>query len=389
MPKRIGYRFELVSNEENCIAAVHEMLKGKKRRAKYAKIFTKDKAKIKKIIAKRMTHKERYNQITYFREHADEIGKRMARELVDGTWEHGKYRTKQVYDELRGKWRNLKIPCLYDQCMHHAIMRQTIPDLLKRKYYYDCGSMPNAGQSRAVDALSRQMHRKKPYKYALVGDVYHFYESCTAEAVMCSLRRTYKDSRFLKLHEIILAGMGGVLAIGFYPSPWYGSLVLRDILDRPIKHKLAREGFYVRYADDFVLLLNNKRRLRQIRLALSNNLARFNMRLKHTWQIFPTKARAIAFLSYRFFQGYTLVRKPIMYRIARCAKSASHGITPHIAMAMMSYKGILKRCDSFIFRRDYVYKYVTFKKCRKVIRYVTKLCRTLESAAALSSECVA
>lgn len=389
MPKRIGYRYELVESEENCIMAIREMLKGKKHHAKYGKIFTKDKAKIKSIIAKRIKRKERYNHAAYFRLHGEEIAKRMANDFKNGTWIHSPYRTKCIYDNLRGKQRNLKIPCLYDQCMHHAIMIQTVPDLLKRKYYYDCGSMPKAGQSRAVDALRRQMSKKKPFKYAMVGDVHHFYESCTKEAVMWRLRRLYKDKRFLHLHEIILDGMGGTLAIGFYPSPWYASLVLCALIDRPVKQEFARDGFYVRYADDFVLLLNAKRRLHKIRLAISENLARFGMKLKHTWQIFPTKSRAISFLSYRFFREYTLVRKVVMYRIARCAKRAAYGITPHVAMAMMSYKGILKRCDSFIFRRDYVYKYVTFKKCRKVIRYVTKLCRTLESAAALSSECVA
>lgn len=134
MPKKIGYRYELVASEENCIMAIREMLKGKKRRAKYAKIFTKNKLKIKKVIAKRVMRKERYDQLAYLRTHEAEVAKCMAADFANDTWIHSPYRTRRIYDNLRGKWRDLKIPCHYDQCMHHAIMRQTVPDILKRKF---------------------------------------------------------------------------------------------------------------------------------------------------------------------------------------------------------------------------------------------------------------
>lgn len=381
MPKRIGYRWEAVVTDENCIAAVREMLRGKKRPAKYAHLYTPDKSKMRRIVAKRLAKPERYNNVVYYRRHVEEIGRRVAADLRAGTWTPRPYRERRIFDELRQKWRSLKVPCLYDQCVHHAVMRQTIPDIMARGYYYDCGSVPNAGQSRAVDALRREMAKPKPWRYAASMDVHHFFDSCGKEAVMRVLRRLYKDRRFLALHERILDSMGGGLAIGFFPSPWYGNLVLRAAVDQPVKQGFARKSFYVRYVDDMALCGNNKRQLHRIVHRIMDSLAAFGLKLKPTWQVYPIRQRGIAFLSYRFFPGFTLVRKKIMYRIARCAKRAAGGLTPRIAMAMMSYKGILKRCNSYHLRKTWIDPYVNFKKCRRMIRYVASLCLPGKAAA--------
>ena len=381
MPKRLGYKWERVVTEENCIQAVREMLKGKKRPAKYAKIITFNKKQIRRIIARRIVKRERFNSVAYFRAHAEEIGRNLAADLRNSTWVPEPYRERLIYDDLREKWRRLKVPCLYDQCAHHAIMRQTVPDIMARKYYYDCGSVPKAGQSRAVDILRRQLKKKKTFKYALSMDVRHFFDTCQAWVVMHVLRTIYKDRRFLALHETTLASMGDCLAIGFYPSPWYANFVLCVLVDRFIKQQFAPGAFFVRYVDDMLVCGNNKRLLHRLRQAISARLTPFGLRLKDSWQVYPVKKRGIAFLSYRFFPGYTLVRKKVMYRIAKCAKSAAHGLTPRIAMAMMSYKGILMRCNSYAFRTTRIFPYTNFKKCRKVIQYVAALCRTLQLSA--------
>lgn len=374
MPKRLSHRWEMVVTEDNCIAAVKEMLKGKKRKALHANIFTPDKRKIKRIMLKRVSKRRRRTAVDYFRQHAEEVGKELSRQLREGVWTPRPYREKLIYDILRGKWRKLKVPCLFDQCAHHAIMRVAEPDILARKYYYDCGSMPGAGQSRAVDALKRHMAGNKARKYCLSMDIRHWFDECTKQAVMWALRRLYKDRKYLSLHEIVLDSMGGVLAIGFYPSPWYGSLLLRMIVDNYIKQEELSDAFYVRYADDMRVLHDNKRKLRRLREAISRRLASFGLRLKGDWQVFPTKKRGIAFLSYVFHRGFTLLRKQLMYRFSRLAKSAARGVTPRIAMALMSYKGILKRCNSYNLKKERMDPYVSYKKCRSVIKYVSTQC---------------
>lgn len=94
---------------------------------------------------------------------------------------------------------------------------------MKSNYYYNCGSIPKAGQIRAVNAMKRWMDYRRPIKYAASLDVHHFFDTCKAEVVMAALSRKFKDKRFLALNRLILQSMGDTLAIGFDVSHWYAN----------------------------------------------------------------------------------------------------------------------------------------------------------------------
>jgi len=178
----------------------------------------------------------------------------------------------------------------------------------------------------------------------------------------------------LALHEQVLASMGPGLAIGFYPSQWYANLALGRV-DRAIKERILPDCRYVRYMDDMILLHVNKRKLHRARIEISKILASMELTLKANWQVYRIKGRGISFLSYRFFAGYTVLRKQLMFRITRMMRSAARRLTPHAAMAVMSYLGILRRCDSYRFRMTRVYPVIDINKCRRVIKYAAALCR--------------
>jgi hypothetical protein len=194
---------------------------------------------------------------------------------------------------------------------------------------------------------------------------------------MKALERIFKDKRFLALHEKILKSMGDGLAIGFYPSQWYANLVLAWV-DREIKQRILPECKYVRYMDDMVMLCSNKRKLHRAREAIIKLLQQVGLMLKGNWQAYKIKGRGVAFLSYRFFHGYTLMSKRLMYRISRRIKRAARNLTPHNAMSIISYMGILKHCDSYHYRLDRVYPYVGINQCKGVIRH--EKCRANRSA---------
>lgn len=62
---------------------------------------------------------------------------------------------------------------------------------------------------------------------------------------------------------------------------------------------------------------------------------------------------------------------------------SANGSVVLIAMALMSYKGILKRCNSYNLKKEHMDPYVSYKKCRSVIKYVSTQCgvRQLPSVA--------
>lgn len=378
MPKRASHLWEQVVTDENCIAAVHDMLKGKRGRAVYAGLYARTPATCRKAVYRRMCKRVPIDRVAYYRANPEEIGRKVAVELRSGTWTPHPYREKLIYDGIRGKVRCIRVPCLHDQVVHHALMRVTAPEILRRNDPHNCGSIPRAGQSRAVDMLRRWMGSDKPPKYALVTDVRKFYDSCSHDSVMAALRAIIKDRRLLLLHEQVLASMGTGLAIGFYASQWYANLVLAAV------DHIANEApgvHWVRYMDDMVAVASSKRVLHRLRRAVDTELSCLGLTMKRNWQVFRIAARGVPFLSYRFFAGHTLLRKGLMVRMARTMRNAAGRLTPHAAMAVLSCMGILRRCNSYRFRMERVYPYIDVQKCKEVIRYVTALCRVQRAAA--------
>ena len=351
MPKRKGYLYEKVISLENCIAAEREMTDGKDKENRTANKIKADPEKYARVIA---------------------------HELSTDTWNPKPYKEHTIYDGFRKKERRIKVPCLHDQAVHHAVMRVTVPYIEKRNYFYNCGSIPDAGQIRVTRAVKRWLAKKKIIKYGETLDIKRFYDNCPHWVVMEALSRIFKDKKFLALHAKILASMsddGIGLAIGFYPSQWYANLTL-SYIDRLVKEafpKKTRRGkkeqqlWYTRYMDDMGLLANSKRVLHKARNLIETALACFGLALKQNWQVFQIRLRGFQFLSYRFFHGFTILKKSLMYRITNKAIKASKHLTPHAAAGVISHYGILKHCDSHNFKRDWIHPVISIKKCKEVV----------------------
>lgn len=335
MPKRIGYVFEELISEENCNAAVKSAIRRKK--------------------------KTRF--IRHVQKHIKEYGDRTRRIIIEG-WEPEPTREKTINEGTNRKKRSLRIPTLRDHFVHSAVALILEKYLTKRFYFYSCGSLPNRGQTFAVKAIEKHMRTKCP-KYAAVADVKQFYHSVKKEHVMWCLRRVFKDEKFLAINEKILDQMGDGLAIGFTVSHWYAHLVL-SFVDSDIKEGDS-QTFIVRFMDNIVMFGNNKRKLHRKLDKLRVSLGRFDLGLKGDWQVFPIESRMLEFLSYRFDHEKTILRKGLMIRMSRRFKSASGHLDAHAARTIMSYRGILKHCDSYNFRKSYLYPNVSIKLCRRLI----------------------
>ena len=259
MPKRIGYLYDRVISEENCTAAELEMVR----------------------------HKNKNRSALRIKANPEKHGKMLSELLSTGRWDPEPYKEHRIYDGYRRKERTIKVPCLLDQAVHHAVMRVTVCFIMRRNYFYNCGSIPGAGQTRAVKALIGWMGAKKPPKYAQQVDIRKFYDTCPHDAVMKALRRIFKDERFLALHEKILASMsndGIGLAIGYYPSQWYANLVLQQV-DNGLKQEFGAKIKLVRYMDNFGMLSNRKRTLHKARTIAEKLLMAIGLQIKRDWQV--------------------------------------------------------------------------------------------------------
>lgn len=159
---------------------------------------------------------------------------------------------------------------------------------------------------------------------------------------------------------------------GNYTSQWFANFYLQD-LDHYIKEQL-KVPYYIRYMDDMVIFHRNKKELHKMKDEIEKFLQREGLKLKENWQLFKVDSRPIDFLGYRFYRGYTTLRRSNFLRIKRRAKriSKKEKLNYHDAAAMLSYSGWLKHCDSYNYTQKYVKPYINYKKCKEVIRNASR-----------------
>lgn len=107
--------------------------------------------------------------------------------------------------------------------------------------------------------------------------------------------------------------------------------------------------YYYRYADDIVILHNNKDVLKKylilIKLYLKHEL---KLNIKNNYQIFPIDNRGISFVGYVFYHHKIKIRKNIKTNInKKINKYKNNKITKEkFKRIMCSYFGWLKYCNS-------------------------------------------
>lgn len=301
----------------------------------------------------------------YISHNAERYGKALLEEVKTGyTWHSP--REKTITDSYKGKTRNLKIPCLKDQAAQIAWLNIATPFIEKRNYPYNCGSIPHAGQTRCVKALKKWLKNKK-MKYGATTDIRKFYDTCPHWVVRQGLERIFKDKAFVDYAMGFVASMsdnGIGIAIGYPSSHWMANIALME-LDHELK-RIFPDVKYTRYMDDMGFASPNKRKLRKAVDLAKARIEEYGMRMKK-WSVFRIRNRGMTYLSYRFFNGYTLLTKKLMVRIARRMRKAKESMSVHAALSCVSYFGVLKWCNSYNFRLAYVYPFASPKTCVRII----------------------
>ena len=215
-----------------------------------------------------------------------------------------------------GKTREiLKLPYFPDRIIHHAIMNVLEPTWTSQFITDTWSSIKGRGVHRGVKRVKQALRDRENTRYCLKMDVRKFYPSVDNRIMKRIIRRKIKDPDLLWLIDEIIDSAQG-LPIGNYLSQFLANLYLSD-LDHWVKESLKCR-YYFRYCDDMVILAADKRDLHQLRRHIEHYLnERLNLRMKGNWQVFPVAARGLDFLGYRFFHGYTLVRKSIVQRFKR------------------------------------------------------------------------
>jgi len=256
--------------------------------------------------------------------------------LINKTYKTSEYTTFTIFEP---KERVIfRLPYYPDRIVHHAVMAVLEPMFVSMFTADTFSCIKKRGIHAAANAVKLALKDISGTKYCLKLDIKKFYPNVDHEILKRLLRKKIKDQDLLWLLDGIIDSAEG-LPIGNYLSQYFANFYL-SYFDHWIKEE-KRVKYYLRYADDMVILSNSKPALHQllsdIRIYLTDNL---KLSIKENYQVFPVDDRGIDFVGYVFRHTHTLLRKSIKKSFARTvAKNKS-------SQSIASYKGWASHCNS-------------------------------------------
>ncbi len=271
----------------------------------------------------------------------------LRRDLVNRTYRHGPYRAFNISDP---KPRNIHKAGVRDRLLHHAIYRALYP-FFDRKFIPDSYSCRlNKGTHRAISrfrAFAYRVSRNHTRTcWVLKCDVRKFFASIDHEVLLNILERNLTDKNTLwLLREVIgsfRSGQPGLpaqagkgLPLGNLTSQLLANVYMNEF-DLFVKHKLKAK-YYVRYADDFVILSEDKTWLQELIPQIDSFLRRnLKLELHEDKIILKTLASGVDFLGWVHFPDHRVLRRATRRRMLKRVEENPARET------MSSYRGLLK-----------------------------------------------
>lgn len=136
-----------------------------------------------------------------------------------------------------------------------------------------------------------------------------------------------------------------------------------------MRRDISGSAHNVRYVDDMVLFDSSKRRLHKALEFIEAEVKATKQTVKNNWQVFILSKRPLDFLGFKFYPNKTTIRKSIMLRISRKARTIARAAYASIrnAHAMVSYIGYIVNSDSQRFYEKWVRPFVNIKHLKGVI----------------------
>lgn len=204
-------------------------------------------------------NKSSRKDIKEFDQNKEELLKKLQQNLINGTYKTSDYDTFIIREP---KERLIfKLPYYPDRIVHHAVMNIMEPIWVSIfiKDTYSC--IKHRGIHEALHNVKEALKDTDNTTYCLKLDIRKFYPSIDHEVLKSIIRKKIKDQKLLQLLDEIIDSADGV-PIGNYLSQFFANVYL-TYFDHWIKEQ-KQVKYYFRYADDIVILHNNKEYLWQL-----------------------------------------------------------------------------------------------------------------------------
>jgi len=223
-------------------------------------------------------------------------------DLYNGTYRVGQYRKFFVYEP---KKREILALPFRDRVMQQWYVEEFIKPIFVPKMITDSHAcIKGRGLHKAVGNLQRymrNMYKVNPEFYIIKCDISKFFNNIDKHILIKIIEHRIKDKNFLKCTKTLIfdGSKRNGIPIGNYTSQFFANIYLTE-MDVFIKQTL-KINYYIRYMDDFILLVNSKEEaketLRRIRLFLKDRL---KLELNKKTNYFKAK-QGVNFLGYHIF----------------------------------------------------------------------------------------
>lgn len=291
--------------------------------------------------------KRNKRDVQLFALHLEENLWALHEDLIQGTYTHGLYEHFLVRDP---KLRSIHKAGVRDRLLHHAVYRKLYPWFSKRFIHDSFSCQMGKGTHKAVLKFETYVrcvsHNYTRTAWILKCDIRKFFANIDQELLCEILLRKIGDMRVWGLLTHIIRSFnsdicGGGLPLGNLTSQLLANVYMHEF-DRFMKHVL-RVKYYIRYADDFVVISKDKAYLEKLLQYMQEYLKGVLKLGLHPNKIeLRTLASGIDFLGWVHFPYHRVLRRSTRRRAyAKIQHSSGNRQT------LDSYLGLVGHGDAF------------------------------------------
>jgi retron-type reverse transcriptase len=277
-------------------------------------------------------------------------------DIVNDTYRHGGYKAFNISDP---KPRNIHKAIVRDRLLHHAIYRVLYPFFDKTFIADSYSCRIGKGTHKAIEQFDRYCRKvgrnNTRTVWVLKCDIRKFFASIDHAILINILEKYIPDPGIMDLLREIIESFSSTrpgvgLPLGNLTSQLFVNIYMNEF-DQFIKHEL-KEKYYIRYADDFVILSESKiwleYQLPKIATYLSEQL---HLELHPKKVSIETLASGVDFLGWVMFPDHKVLRTATKRRMMKRLRGLPARTT------ISSYKGLLKHGNTYklrgaLFRAD-------------------------------------
>ncbi|MDO8473982.1 MAG: reverse transcriptase/maturase family protein [bacterium] len=264
----------------------------------------------------------------------------LRRDLANGTYKHGGYRAFNISDP---KPRSIHKATVRDRLLHHAIYRILYS-------FFDKTFISDSFSCRKDKGTHRALNRFRGFAYkvsqnnirtcwVLKCDIRRFFDNIDHKILIQVLETYIPDKNIMWLLKNVIDSfskntLGIGLPLGNLTSQLFVNIYMNEF-DQFVKYKL-KEKYYLRYADDFVLLSESRNSLKQQVEPVRNFLyEKLGLELHPQKLFIKTFASGVDFLGWVHFFGHRTLRTTTRRRMMKKLEASQNPQT------LSSYLGLL------------------------------------------------